>query len=732
MKKRWVFILSCFLTAVVFYTTVSQAKGTSPKDVKDAKEKAISSSKAALTAASAAAGSTQTVKIPVVSGRNFITHGISSEHTLWLTIPENVDLTAPVRLVYHLNCSQTLSPTSNATVLFNDEPLESFVLKSEGVDTKISREVYIPLRLIKRGVNSLAFRFYTIANLLSPCQDLTNPSIWAVIFPESFVELTYKSKGIERINFFPEPFVRRGEMNRFPLAIVLPQNPSFEELRAAAVIVQYFGMLEPFDYASVELILGPVKPEVLNKYNLISIGSLQSNIFAAEIKKRVGESVLAELDDKKGLVAVMESSSTSGRQLLAVTGKDQTLFRSAQVMTDANLVKAMDGFYQVIDVSKPFKPDVEVHHLDNPSLENLGYFSTKLAGIFQASAAFKYTPPPHWELQPGTAFVLDISYSPVLNKNISVFTVTINDQTIQSFKVSGNEKARESFLVRIPDKMLNDPYFYTVITTALAVTSEGQVQQPMWCMEPNYESAWIIIHDSSRFHTPHSYIRHKNFQTFPVAFFGENSLKPVKIVVPGKASDHELKAAFNTIYLISSLAPYKDNPPFEILRDYEVTEQTLKNFDLVLIGSGTNNALIGQIGKTLPLPLNPNTGKPVKSEIEILPQFLEEVAVLQIGSSLWNPQQNVLVINASKDELANEAVLKFLDREISSKWKGNIVLVNDKDQWYSYQYGAEEKRKKRHVTGVYLKFWIGSILAVSFLAGFLIYWRRRHGLRHPF
>lgn len=675
------------------------------------------------------AGNVQTINIPVVPDKNFIGIGISEEHTAWLTIPRNIELVGSLKLVYFLSHSNTLAPNSTATILFNDEPLQSFNLTNENAK-KTAYEVDIPFRLIRKGANALTFRFYAIANILYPCQDLSNPANWTVIHQDSYLQVAYRPVGINTLNFFPEPYVNMGVMNKYPLGIVLPLNPSFEELRSAAVLVQYLGLEDKFSYSKIETFLGSVPTEVLDKYNLISIGSLDRNVFRDELTRNVPAEALGKLGSKNGVVAQIESPSKKGRALIIISGANpETLYITAQSLTSPSLVKQMKQFYDIIDTSEPLPPYKSTLEKTNPTFKDLGYFPVKLSGIFETSAAFQYTRPPHWELLEGTGLVLELAYSPLLEPNSSILSVVINDKPVQSFKLSGG-KSRGSFSMELPEDILDDPSFYIVVTATMSVEQARDKEQ--WCLDPNYDKAWTIIRDSSFFYTPHAQTEQRDFQAFPAVFLSEQGLRPLKIIIPDQPTLNDYNAAFNMIYMIASLMPYDTNPHFEILKVSEVTKEIREQYDLILLGSLESNPLISEVNNRLPLPIDPLTGRPSQTKIEILPQFLEDTAALELAVSPWNAKRNMLVIGSEYDYLVQQATIMLLNRTVSSQWKGNITLINDKDQWYSYNYGAGEAKKRKRGGNFYFYLWLLCVVVLLVIVGMIFYWRRKYGFRDPF
>ncbi|MBI4971206.1 MAG: cellulose biosynthesis cyclic di-GMP-binding regulatory protein BcsB [Candidatus Omnitrophica bacterium] len=675
-----------------------------------------------------ATGVPRTINLSITGDQDYVGKGLFNEHTGWILIPKDIQIIGDPKLVFYLSYSNTLSPTSTLTVSMNDQPLYSMnMLKDKSRKKPV--EVIVPRSVLKGGQNSISFQFYNIQDLTNPCKDLDNPAAWSVIHRDSTLELTYQNRSIESLNLFPDPFLKmeRFEKRKSQLVIALPQNPTTEELKAAIILVQYFGYLDPFMYVSIQTFMSEASPDaVLKNSNIISIGDLNRNPFVRELKSRVPVDILNKLDQEKGIIAMIKSPFKDERVAVIVSGKvEKTLFKSAEVLTFPMLVQKIEGAYAIVDTSQDLPQRKSVADINNPSFSDLGYFNTKLAGTYESTANFEYQIPPHWQLQHGAALSIDASYSPLLNPEKSIMTVLINDKPIESIKLSGGGgHARWHF--QIPDELLNEKAFYVTVRVYLDVNQTD-------CESRYYDRAWIIINDQSSFSLPHKLAADTGFQNFPATFYGESGLDFIKIVIPDKPTVKDYNCAFDMVYLFSSLMPYNVKLQFEILKASEITEKDLTTFDLVMIGSLKNNTLLAKANSRLPLPLDPDTGQPRQAVMKILPEFLSNVAVIELSRSFWNPKNSMMTVMAANDSLLKLATQNLLKRAVLSEWEGNIVLVNDKDQWYSYEKSKKGKTEgKQKKLPLQLFLWLLIVLTTAGALAFLLYRRNKYGFRDPF
>jgi len=670
----------------------------------------------------------RTIDINIIENKDYVGTGLFNQQTSWFLIPRNVEITEDAALTYSISHSNILSPTSTVTILVNEQPIKSMNLLPESSE-KGEHSLIIPRSLLKSGYNAIQFRFYTIQNITRPCHDLENPANWVVVHKDTNLKLTYITKSIDNLELFPDPYlkVEKFENRKTPLTIALPENPTREEKRTAAIMIQYFGFAEPFLYDRLRVVTGKVPKKLLEETSILAIGTLDRNPFRNDVNTKVPADVLGKMDEKKGLVFMMKSPGKEKHVITIITGSNQkTLEKTAEVMTYSSLVEKMRGSYAVIDTSEELPEVKTVADIANPEFKDLGYVTTKIAGTFESSVEFFYDLPPHWELLPGTSVFIDASYSPLLDPDQSIMTVLINDKPIQTFKLAGGG-GRTRWKFQIPEEVLEAKDFMVTVRVYLDV---GQND----CESRYYDRAWIIIHDNSYFNVPHYLTEERGFENFPASFYGEKGLEPLKVVIPDSPSQAEFDAAFNSIYMLSSLMPYNEEPKFDVLSASEVTEEMKETFNFILIGSLARNPLMKDINSSLPLPLNPETEQPSGTRLEILPQFLQNVAVVELAKTPWSKKKrSAMFIGAKTDELVELAALNLLDQTIAPQWDGNVVLINENNQWYSYGSGAYSKKSKKKRKGnASIFLWVSILIVLGVSLGILLYRKQKYGFRDPF
>ncbi len=661
----------------------------------------------------------QKVRLPLITGQDFVGNGLFSTYETWLDIPKHVEVNGDAKLVLYLSHSSTLDSSSTVTAWFNEQPIQSMNLDKDNA-SKDAHEISIPQHLIKSGANALQFRIFAISNPLQPCQDLENPANWVVLHKDTSIEIPFHVANLEELGLFPLPYVRTGNFAKTPIGIVLPPAPTVEERQAAAHFVRSLAILEPFRYNKLETFL--TAPNV--NHHLVSFGTLDRNVYQKELKEEAPDNLLGKLNSKSGLVAMIQSPSKPQDVITIISAtQPENLLKTTQVLTDAEFQKKMKGKYAIIDTSEPLKLQTPKEmDLANPTLKDLGYRTTKLAGTVENSFSFQYIPPPNWDLLPGTSLILNVGYSPILNPNTSLMTIVMNGKPVQSFKFTGRD-GKAQWSTRIPEEMLDSPVFYITLEGSLDISEKD-------CLSRRYDQTWMVVYDHSYFHLVYEANPRLDLENLSGLFYDKKVKPEVKIIIPDNAGERDFNAAFNIIYALSSLMPKDGLPAFDILNVSETNKELLENSNLILIGAPKQNSLIEKANSGLPVPLDA-AGKPTQTQMKILPQFLEEAAAVEISPSHWNSKKNMLVISGERADLVETATHALLNQDIVREMAGKVLLVNGYGQWHSSQMKDGAKRNPQIFTRQFY-LWVGVVVFILISLGVTWYWRSRHSLRDPF
>jgi hypothetical protein len=148
-----------------------------------------------------------------------------------------------------LHLRMTYSPAmlanlSHVRVSLNGQVLAALPLPREQAGREVEREVVLDARYFSE-FNQI--RFDLVGHYTTECEDAQHSSLWAVISPQSELELKIRTLELRNdLALLPAPFFDRRDNRRLELPMVLPSQPSRSMLRNAGVVASWFGALADY------------------------------------------------------------------------------------------------------------------------------------------------------------------------------------------------------------------------------------------------------------------------------------------------------------------------------------------------------------------------------------------------------------------------------------------------------------------------------------------------------
>jgi hypothetical protein len=219
------------------------------------------------------------------------------------------------------------------------------------------------------------------------------------------------------------------------------------------------------------------------------------------------------------------------------------------------------------------------------------------------------------------------------------------------------------------------------------------------------------------------------FRNYPALFVEDFRDLPIRVILPDQVSESSASVLFHLVYAVSSALSQDAWPRFQILKASEVKLEMLQEGNIVLIGEPAQNPWIQKANTYLPVELDLNSGRPLQTGINVFPQFMQDVATLELAPSPWNPKYSLMLITADRGTALTQAAALLLDSDSMANAQGNVLLVNGSGEFYS-----NEGSLMRPTKGQAAPFFLLSVIAVTGIAVvfvFLIYRRRKKARKHP-
>ena len=281
--------------------------------------------------------------------------------TFGMRIPKNRAIKEGAKLDIYFRYSKVLDfEKSLMTVYLNDTPVGSKKLSEEGADND-SFEVEIPNEL--RDVSYYELKIAFDLNMDDVyCETRPQTASWAFVSAQSYAYLPYEYRDYPLLEDYEAPFVKDLKFN--DLVIVLPEDPTSEELSAACSIAAFLGhSAENVDGISLTTSGGFSKED--ESANLIVIGTPGRNglvkdlngslnmRFDKSFKKFVSNehvTVLEKYSENIATIQLVDSPYSSGSKVLVLTGSsEREVVNAGRYLFDFNLAERLRGNLAIID-----------------------------------------------------------------------------------------------------------------------------------------------------------------------------------------------------------------------------------------------------------------------------------------------------------------------------------------------------------------------------------------------
>jgi hypothetical protein len=507
------------------------------------------------------------------------------------------------RLKLGFDYSPALLPElSHLKVLVNEEVVAVFPLPKDKASSGELREVDIDPRLI---TDYNRIRLQLIGHYTLECEDPLHSSLWASVSNQSKLELTTRMITLPTdLALLPAPFFDQRDSRRLELPFVFGAHPSMETLRASGVIASWLGAQAsyrgarfsanfdrlPLQHAIIvatndelpqslhlKKVQGPTLAVISNIDNpaikyLLVLGRDNNDLKLAADALVLGQATLS------GQTATINSVKYEERRIAYDAPNWITTSRPvrfAELVSNQNDLQANGHLPDTIKVSARLAPDL---------------FTWPTRGV-PINLRYRYTPPA----------VVDES----------TLSVSINNQFIQAFRLFGSQQTGEKNRLSLP--LIHD----TIATSsdevripAFQVGSDNQLQfqfafgyaKDGKCRADTLDLTRAAIDPDSTIDLtgfPH-YTAMPNLAYFANAgypFTKYADLAETVVIMPDTPAVQDVEVFLSSLGHLGR-ATGLPGMRFKISKASEINESG--NADLLIIGSGSANKLLGGWSQALP------------------------------------------------------------------------------------------------------------------------------------
>lgn len=513
---------------------------------------------------------------------------------------------AKLKLVYTYSPSLIWS-LSHLKVSVNGEVVATIPLIKETAGQLVTSEIDLDPRLFTdfNRINVQMIAHYT----LDHCEDAYHSSLWADVSPET--TLTLNTAGIvlpDSLALLPVPFFDRHDNRLVRVPFVLAANAGVPALRAAGIVSSWLGALA--SYRGSRFPVARTVPPDANAIALVLPNEVPEGLNLPEIK---GPTI--------SVMANPAADPQSGRKLLVLAGRTpEELEKAADALVLGQAGMAGSSvIVQSVDLGPARKPYDAPNWVptDRPVLFR------ELVSDPQQLQVSGYNPPAiRVNLRvPADLFAwaqrnvpLDIRYRYTAPStwNDSVLNVSINDQLVRSQRLRPVTRASDEARISVPLLSGSDTRTSTNLEIpAFRVGSDNQFQFQFHIDSQKTGLCTSTAADVARAAVdPDSVIDFSGFAHYTalpnLAFFANSGfpftrmadLSNTAIVIPDAPDTKDQEAVLT---MLGHMGQWTGLPALRVTIVPASQVDSVRDQDLLVIGSGSAAQLLAKWGKDLPL-----------------------------------------------------------------------------------------------------------------------------------
>ncbi len=626
--------------------------------------------------------------------------GVDDDRTLHVGIRlDEVVTAAKLKLVYTYSPS-LIYPLSHLKVRLNDEVVATVPLDQERAGQQVTREISLDPRFFTdfNRINVQLIAHYT----LDHCEEPNHSSLWTDISPSTTLTLTKTTVTLpDSLTLLPAPFFDRRDNSRVTVPFVLPANADPAVLRAAGVVASWLGAQA--SYREVRFPASRAAPADAHAIVLVTPDAMPDGI---RIDKIEGASI-----------RVMPNPANPARKLLVLAGRNPQelqMAANALVLGKAAMAGSSTGV-QSVDVGKPRRPyDAPAWApVDRPVL-----FKELVTDLQQLQVAGSNPDAIRVNLRvPADLFgwndrsvPLNVKYryTAPSTYNDSALSVDVNDQLVRSYRLKPLTAQGDESLVSVP--LLSGGSATTsndILIPAFRVGSNNQMQfrfnidsqRTGLCASTSVNSARAAI-------DPDSSIDFRGFSHYAalpnLAFFANSGypftrladLADTAVVMPDAPTPVDQEALLT---VLGHMGKWTGLPSLRVAVAPAAAIDTVKDRNLVIIGTGSAAKVLTGWGKSLPLLIERG-----KTEITLRDQRwhawsnwlsgIDEEAVSPAGRAIltadgplaalvgfespYAERRSVVAITASTDDRVRDVLDVLQDPGKVAQIRGDLTVIH--------------------------------------------------------
>lgn len=567
---------------------------------------------------------------------------------------------------------------STLNVSFNDSDVATIPLLA---GPSVTYDIPIPASALQSHLNDGRHQLSLFLDAGNDCTDSTRHTSIVISAASHFTIPFAEQTPTLDLTTLPRPIFQRDSIFPVNSTLVVPDQPTAQELQAALTVATSFGRMSNGEMSVSLVPMSQITPEMRTDSQLIFIGKsstlslLQGVDLPAPVSSRSFAPDGMQADD--GILQIAVSPWNTGRALLVVSGNtDAGVVKAAQALSSENIQTIGDHRLALIaNVLPPTAAQQSNTTLqrETQTLAELGYGIITMNGVGRKESLVRFTLPPGFVAAEDTYLDLTVNHSGLLDFSRSGLTVFMNQNLIGSVLLSEQTASTVTQRIRIPASSLT--------TGTNELRFQGDLAPISQCSILDFSNLWLSILPESILHLPlrpaiAGSVQLRDMSSYPYPFASEPTLSNLAFVLTKNDASTWNAAAQIALQLGRQSSGALFN--LAVAYDGEIPDDIRNGRNMIVIGLPSDLPLLKELKDSLPAPFDEGTNVAVLQGQQVAYRFPADadLGFLELLASPWNAERVILTVVGTTQAGIEQASRILTNATSRNRLRGNFVLVN--------------------------------------------------------
>jgi hypothetical protein len=480
----------------------------------------------------------------------------------------------------------------------------------------------------------------------------------------------------------PRPIFQRDSVYPADAIMVVPDQPSEQEMRAALITAASFGRLSDGKLPFSLLTSKQITDEMLAASNIIFVGkaSTLSRLQEVELSAPLANDAFSAqgIQAEDGVLQMAVSPWSTGRAVVVVSGNtDAGVVKAAQALSYGNIQTVGSSNLAIVSQVAPAATDLQ--SIDPASLtqvrtfQDLGHDVQTISGLGKNEMLVEFYVTPGLAASDGAYLDLRFNNSAMIDFGRSGLNLFLNGKLLGGLRLSDETATTVTQRLNISPSL--------VLPGNNQLRIQADLAAPTQCSLSDVTNLWVSILPESTLSLPleEAAVDSNTLQSlsvYPYPFINLPTLSNTAFVLP--QSDPASWALASQIAYGFGNQARGSVLDLAAAFDGAVPEEIRTNRDLIVVGLPSKLTLMSEIKDSLPAPFEAGKDDPVVNNLQVTYRFAPgtNVGYLELLPAPWNSAKTILAVVGNTPTGVQMATNALTDPTSRNRLAGNFALIN--------------------------------------------------------